>query len=272
VDFNVLIERWKAKMWTQESLESLLGDTAQTVGNGNVKYGLIDGDIGLLIIEAMGEYAGIDGDQADAAALDEALDGAMALFQGARAVIVDVSINDGGSDTFARQIASRFAHKRTLAYSRYAGDVPRSRAQRAYVVPSERLRYAGPVYVLTSNVSVSSAETFTMAMRALPNVVHVGQRTRGAFSELSRLLPNGWYVVLSNEVFVDADGKAWEGVGIPPRLPMQVFPEDGGRASPLAAVRALASCIRRGKCAKSADRAHAAASRRMRAGSDPARF
>jgi carboxyl-terminal processing protease len=251
-------------MWTTEALESLLGDTAQTAGNGNIKYGLIDGDIGLLIIEAMGEFAGIDADRADAAALDEALDRAMALFEGAAAVIVDVSINDGGSDTFARQIASRFAQKRTLAYSRYAGDVPRSRPQRTYIVPSERPRYAGPVYVLTSNVSVSSAETFTMAMRALPHVTHVGQRTRGAFSELSRRLPNGWFVVLSNEIFVDADGKAWEGAGIPPHMRMQVFPEDGRKATPLAAVRALAGCIRRGRCAKSAGRASAAASRRIR--------
>jgi carboxyl-terminal processing protease len=252
-DFNVLIERWKAQMWTEEALESLLGDTAQTAGNGNIKYGLIDGDIGLLIIQAMGEFADTDSGQAGAAALDKALDGAMALFQGAKAVIVDVSINDGGSDTFARQIASRFAHKRTLAYSRYAGDGSRSRPQRTYIIPSGRLRYAGPVYVLTSNVSVSSAETFTMAMRALHHVTHVGQRTRGAFSELSRRLPNGWLVVLSNEIFVDADGKAWEGVGIPPHMPLRVFPEDGRKASPLNAVRALAGCIRRGSCAKAGD-------------------
>ena len=249
-DFNSMVERWKAMIWTNEALASLLGDTAHTAANGKVKYGLIDGDIGLLIVESMDEFA-TDDDQGDAASLDEALDGAMALFQGAKAVIVDVSANDGGSDTFARQIASRFAHRRTLAYSRYAGDVPRSRAQRIYIAPSERPRYAGPAYVLTSNVSVSSAETFTMAMRALPHVTHVGQRTRGAFSELSRMLPNGWYVVLSNEIFLDADGKPWEGIGIPPQIPMQVFPEDGRKASPLAAVRALASCIRRGKCMRS---------------------
>jgi carboxyl-terminal processing protease len=109
------------------------------------------------------------------------------------------------------------------------------------------------VYVLTSNVSVSSAETFTMAMRALPHVTHVGQRTRGAFSELSRRLPNGWFVVLSNEIFVDADGKAWEGVGIPPHMPLQVFPEDGRKATPLAAVHRLAGCIHRGQCAKAGD-------------------
>ena len=250
IDFNLLVDRWKATMWTKEALRSLLGDSARTAGNGNIKYGLIDGDIGFLMIQAMEEFAGTDSDHADAAALDEALDGAMALFQRAKAVVVDVSINDGGSDTFARQIASRFAHKRALAYSRYAGDASRSRPQRIYIVPSERLRYTGPVYVLTSNVSVSSAETFTMAMRALPHVMHVGQRTRGAFSELSRRLPNGWYVIVSNEIFLDAEGKAWEGIGIPPKMPMQVFPEDGRKATPLNAVRALAGCIRAGNCPK----------------------
>jgi carboxyl-terminal processing protease len=181
----------------------------------------------------------------DAEALGRALDEAMALFEGARAVIVDVSMNDGGEDVLARAVAARFAAKRTLAYSKYAGDAPGATPQAIYLEPAVAPRYLGPVYLLTSNVTVSAAEILTMAMRALPNVTHVGQATRGSLSDmLAKRLPNGWSVTLSNEVYLDADGKRWEARGVPPAVAIPVFTAaDDPSASHARALRALVARI-----------------------------
>ena len=100
--------------------------------------------------------------------------------------------------------------------------------------------------MLTSNVTVSAAEIFTMAMRALSNVTHAGQATRGALSdELTKRLPNGWRVTLSNEIYLDAAGKAWEGAGVPPKLAIPVFKETEDAAQThLQAVRVVVDHIR----------------------------
>jgi carboxyl-terminal processing protease len=242
VELNDMIERWKRKLWSSDLEDELFDDTLVTTANGNVKYGLIDGEIGYLGVQAMDDFS--RGDD-DLGALERALDDAMALFEGAKAVIVDVSSNDGGEDVLARAVAARFADKRTLAYSKYAGDAPGADPQAIYVEPAAGRRYRGPVYLLTSNVTVSAAEIFTLAMRALPNVTHAGQTTRGSLSDmLGKRLPNGWSVTLSNEVYLDADGKGWEGAGIPPSLAIPVFTgDDDPAASHTRALRALVARI-----------------------------
>jgi len=242
VEFNDMIERWKRTVWTPQIEDELFAGTLTTTANGNIKYGLIDDDIGYLAILSMDDF---DAGDADAAALNLALDKAMARFEGAKAVIVDVSLNDGGEDALARAIAARFAAKRTLIYSKFAGDAPGARPQAIYLAPSSRPRFTGPVYLMTSNVTVSAAEVFTIAMRALPNVTHLGQRTRGSLSDvLSKRLPNGWLVTLSNEIYLDADGKAWEGAGIPPTVSIPVFTGDtDAAASHAKAVHAIVKRI-----------------------------
>ncbi len=231
---------WLQKsVWDRQDEDELLGRTAHTTANGNIKYGLIGDHIGYLSILSMEDFARGDGD--DATALEQALDEAMELFKDAKAVIVDVSLNDGGEDVLARAIAARFAAQRTLVYSKSAGDAPRARPQAIFLEPGSGPRYTGPVYLLTSNVTVSAAEVFTMAMRALPNVTHVGQTTRGSLSDvLTKRLPNGWLVTLSNEVYLDAEGKAWEGAGIAPTISIPVFTGDADVAGSHArAIRAI---------------------------------
>jgi C-terminal processing protease CtpA/Prc len=74
-----------------------------------------------------------------------------------------------------------------------------------------------PLVVLTDDFTVSAAETATMALRALPGTVQIGQPTRGVLSDrLEKVLPNGWTFSLSNEVYMDPKGKIFEGAGVPP--------------------------------------------------------
>ena len=123
---------------------------------------------------------------------------------------------------------------RRLAYTKVALGAQDVEPQPFHVEPSKRVSYLGPVYLLTSDVTVSAGETFTLYMRALPNVVHVGGTTRGAFSDMiEKPLPNGWSLALSAEIYRDPDGRSYEVRGLPPQVKREVFPEDdltGGHA------------------------------------------
>jgi carboxyl-terminal processing protease len=76
------------------------------------------------------------------------------------------------------------------------------------------------VIALTSPLCVSAGEVLTLALRALPNVTLMGQRTAGMLSDnLVKPLPNGWEASLSNEIYSAHDGLAFEGVGVAPDVP-----------------------------------------------------
>jgi carboxyl-terminal processing protease len=205
--------------WSPSAAGELLGRSARQEGDELLLYGRLNKDVGYLEIRAM--------EGMTATELESALDRAIKTFADAEAVVVDVSRNDGGLDSFARRIARRFAVEPTIAYSKYAGDYDGDRPQEIVLRPSERPRYLGPVYLITSHDTVSAAEIFAMAMRALPNVVHLGETTDGSLSdELWKTLPNGWILSLSNEVYLDSDGKLWEGRGVPPEFRLAISDED----------------------------------------------
>jgi carboxyl-terminal processing protease len=205
--------------WNPSAAGELLGRSARQEGDELLISGRLGKDIGYLEILSM--------EGMKATELETALDRVMKSFADARAVIVDVSRNDGGLDSFARRIARRFAAEPTVAYSKHAGDFAGDRPQAIVLRPPDRPRYLGPVYLITSHDTVSAAEIFTMSMRALPNIVHLGETTDGSLSdELWKTLPNGWVLSLSNEVYLDSDGKLWEGQGIPPEFRLAISDED----------------------------------------------
>ena len=64
-------------------------------------------------------------------------------------------------------------------------------------------------------------------MRALPNVEHIGGRTRGALSDqLSKPLPNGWTLKLPAEDYRDPGGQSAEGIGVEPERSLPPFDPD----------------------------------------------
>ncbi len=209
----------REKAWSRryrEGVVALLDGGGHQVANRRILWGRI-GRVGYLNIVTIGGFAS-EGASHDVAALDKALDEALAAFRGLPGVIVDVSNNRGGYDAIGLRIAGRFADRRTFAFDKrpVGATVP---YQSFHVEPSARVRYLGPVTLLTSDVTVSAGETFTLAMRSLPNVRHVGGKTRGALSDqLTKPLPNGWTLTLPAETYRAPDGGLYEGVGITPQL------------------------------------------------------
>lgn len=217
------------KAWLQAYrrgvMEDVLKGRGHQVANSRVIWGRV-GDVGYLNVATLGDF-----DKAvapdDTAALDKALDEALETFEGAKAVIVDVSNNRGGYDAIGLRLAGRFADHARLAWSRSAAGSADGLPQAFHIMPARGRRYLGPVYLVTSDITVSAGETFTLAMRALPNVVQVGERTRGGLSnQLNKPLPNGWMLTLPAAIYRDPRGVRYEAVGIAPDVAREVFAGD----------------------------------------------
>jgi carboxyl-terminal processing protease len=217
------------KAWLQAYkrgvMDGVLRGRGRQVANNRVIWGRI-GDVGYLNVVTMGAFDKTAAPD-DPAALDKALDDALEAFEGAKAVIVDVSNNRGGFDAVSLRLAGRFADRPRLAWSKNAAGTQDVTPQAFHVQPARGRRYLGPVYLVTSDVTVSAGETFTLAMRALPNVVQVGERTRGGLSDqLNKPLPNGWMLTLPAEIYRDPRGHGFEAVGVSPDVARPVFAGD----------------------------------------------
>ncbi len=201
--------------WTMNIGRKLLGSAGKSDPTGRITYGLIDNDVGYIHIRSFSDSI--------AKRLDATLDAALSMFEAAPFVIIDVTDNGGGSDELGQRIAGRFAATKKVGLYKFAGDSRRDRPQSIYVRPGAKLRFLRPVYVITSRQTFSAAETFAMYLSVLPNVTHLGERTAGILSDVLQFrLPNGWQVDLSNEVYLDVNGRSWEAVGVPPKIALEV--------------------------------------------------
>jgi carboxyl-terminal processing protease len=228
-----------------------LGDTGHHTGNDRVLWGVIDGRVGYLQVFQMGGFTDREdfGSEAWAAAemaeFDRIMDEAFAAFAdaGVKGVILDLSNNRGGWDKIAKAIPARFTDEAYVGFTtvtRGSGLAPFPHM----IEPVSGPRFAGPVYLLTSDVTVSGGELATLALRQNPRVIHAGATTRGAFSTpLAKRLPNGWLLELSNEVFAAPDASVYEESGIAPQVPLAVYPADAPVEGHWRAVERLAAMI-----------------------------
>jgi DNA repair protein SbcC/Rad50 len=78
---------------------------------------------------------------------------------------------------------------------------------------------------LAEQTAELAAETFTMGlMGRRPGIRRIGENTQGVFSDvLDRRLPNGWRLVLPNEIYVTAAGKSFDVTGVPPDVAVAGF-------------------------------------------------
>ena len=145
------------------------------------------------------------------------MDMVMNDLSGMKSIIIDVRFNGGGQDAVSFEILSRF--------------IPKGKLQ----IATQKLRYGNrftpilplyidvktnafnkPVYVLTSKQTGSAAEALSIATMAMQNVKRIGSTTSGAMSTaLEKKLPNGWSFAISNEIYMDNNGKPYENIGVP---------------------------------------------------------
>ena len=199
---------------------------------GHIQFGTVGNVIGYLRVTTFYDYADAEGYAAELQCLQETLD---TIFDGGEklnSLVIDVRLNNGGDDPLGIEIASRLTLKRYLAYAKVARnntdlDAPLhfTERQAIWVEPSPRPGFKGKLVLLIGPDTVSAGETFAMALVGRePKVIFVGLNTQGVFSDvLSRSLPNGWRFHLPNEIYLTANGKAFDGTGVPPDIRVPFF-------------------------------------------------
>jgi carboxyl-terminal processing protease len=193
-------------------------DEPRKAAAGIITYGHVSDTIGYIHLSAM-QSATSDSESL----IEDGFDLALAALVDSAGLIIDVRSNPGGEIQVSTALAGRFVDQRRLAFKIRQRQGPRHSDFEPpmlwYVSPAGAVHFSGPVMVLTNRFTVSAAELFTIVMRLLPNVTHVGDLTAGAQdSPLLRELPNRWHYYLPLGLTTDREDNCYEGVGITPQL------------------------------------------------------
>ena len=217
------------KAWKSPFSESLI-DRKYLRGERSLYSGEISG--GSLPFEIA--YLRISAFPDDVNQVGLAIDKAFKSKSGAKAMVVDIRDNRGGSDQGVVAISNRFADQRRL-FMMSAIRSGQNRNDLAsqkewFLEPTAATNFHCPVALLINQDTFSAGETFTLAMRVLPQVKIVGEPTAGAFSDAEDgVLPNGWQFTYSIGVWRDAKRQLWEGKGVPPDVAIKTSPADLAR-------------------------------------------
>jgi carboxyl-terminal processing protease len=198
----------------------LVGGRKRTPG-GRLTYGHLTSAVGYVHIRDF-EGLGWVGD----------VDRALEDLRGVDGLVVDIRGNSGGSDRLSDPIAGRFADRTRLSQIAYYRDGPGhgdfGPPIEQHVSPSGELQFTGPVVLLTNRRVFSAGESFALHLRVLPHVTVVGDTTGGgAGNPIGRELPNGWGVRLSRWRATTPEGFSYEGIGLPPDVPVWISEDDG---------------------------------------------
>jgi C-terminal processing protease CtpA/Prc len=179
---------------------------------GAARYGVLEGDVGYVHVSHWGESI---------PHVDDLLD----LIRPRRGVIIDLRHNPGGDFRNGFLFARHFADVRRLAFTTRTktGTGRGELGQRVewHIEPGPGAPIDVPVVVLTNGLTNSAAERTLMAFQVLPNVTVMGSPTAGNHGEkVGGELSNGWQYSIVPQVVTDAEGRVFEGPGIPPEVPV----------------------------------------------------
>ncbi|HLU64975.1 MAG TPA: S41 family peptidase, partial [Kofleriaceae bacterium] len=199
--------------------EEYLDDSFERAAEDEISWGTI-GAIGYISITSMEELSASGDEEDDVAAARQAMAAAMDDLAGVDGIVVDVRANEGGWDAVSLEIAAWFAGPRAVAWSEQVRSGPAhddlSVPVATYVDATRAGGFAGPVVLLTSGGTYSAAETFALAMRVRDDVLLLGERSSGHFSDMiGGELPGGWELTYSGERYIAADGNVYEASGVP---------------------------------------------------------
>lgn len=189
----------------------------------------------LLIGDIIGKnvkYVGVkslSGNTDDAA--NDPLYNVVSSFESYDGVIIDLRNNGGGNDAIARRfVESIIDQPRTFRRYRFRRPETRnsfSSWETDQLSPDNSVSYTQPIVLLTNRYVVSSAEGFTLMLKALPNVTIMGDTTAGSTGNPGLFeLPNGWELRVSRWQVTDPDGNYVEDHGIAPDQVVWISQED----------------------------------------------
>jgi len=214
--------QWKERMRASVSRRLIPGTERHALNDGMV-WGMLPGNIGYIRLSSETFFEDLDVER-EVNEVSAEMDRAVAALADTKAIIFDIAVNDGGYDDVSAEVAGRFADSRRLAFKVQAHRPQGRKVQEWFVEPKGPRQYLKPVYLLTTDRTISAGDALTLMMRELPHVIHIGQPTSGSMSDkLEKTLPGNFGVTLSNESYFDSKGVLYEGRGIPPKVGLQVF-------------------------------------------------
>lgn len=181
---------------------------------------------GQTYFEEMEKLSEVEQLQAEIDGISATMDRVMEDLRDMNGIVIDVRFNGGGIDDVGMEIVRRFNPERRLVATKKARHEESYSPELPIYLEAADEPYTKPVYILTSQQSGSATDIFVMCSLELDHTRRIGSHTMGATSDaLQKDLPNGWEVYLSNEVYLDTQGRNYEGVGIPADLELN-YPLD----------------------------------------------
>ncbi|MCK0143339.1 S41 family peptidase [Aliiroseovarius sp. F20344] len=225
-----------AREWMNKAIAGEPIKVADTIA-----YGRTADNLGYMAIIGMDE-ALLD---EDAAPLAAAVDKVLGDLEETDALVIDLRMNGGGDDRVGYYIAGSFTDQVVPIGSKQvkAADGWHDLMD-LQIEPTKGVHYDKPVYVLTSGFTASAAETFALALTHIENVTIVGEPSNGIFSDMFFVaLPNWWMATISNERYLDAQGRNHEAKGVPLDVRAPILASDilDGKDAVMEKVRALHS-------------------------------
>lgn len=207
--------------------------------SGRIRYGTLTPDIGYVHVPSFGGTGWADD-----------IDAVLTDLAGVTALVFDVRDNTGGNDLNGRAIAGRFADRerlfRRVQFREGENHSDFTELIDDFVSPAGDVHFPHPVALLTNRRVFSSAESFVLAMRVLPNVITAGDTTGGGSANPEeRDLPNGWTFFVSRWLVWTPEGTTFEGVGLSPEFPVWITDEDAAQGVDTILELAIAELERR---------------------------
>lgn len=142
---------------------------------------------------------------------------------GVRGVIIDIRDNEGGNPENGLLMLSRMIDQRTHIYTSQQKNGPGrddfATPQEIFLDPNdEDPHFPGQVIVLTNRKVYSAGSYFSAAVKAIPDVLLMGDTTGGGSGVPAGFeLPNGWACNYSSTIGTLVTGENFEG-GVPPDI------------------------------------------------------
>lgn len=193
-------------------IKSYLEQEIASIEDDEIIHGLLPDNTGYIYIGSMFD---------NLAFWEEVMDGIMDDLKDTQAIILDIRNNGGGEDEAGRLIASYFTDSEApymkVRYKNGPNPNDFEAVREWSIAPAKGTPYTKPLVMLTDRYCISAGETFGLALKTLPNMIHVGDTTNAAFSDtIERELPNRWQYRIPVSEVTDQNDVSWEGIGLIP--------------------------------------------------------
>lgn len=179
-----------------------------------VRHGFLNDQLGYILLASFGGY---DHEAKATKYLSDAFYEALKDMKN-KTIVLDLRFNRGGYDRVGLEMVRYFVKERTEVYQRAIKyDEGFLDKEHIIVEPHQRGYFENEMIILTSGATVSAAETFIVAMKAVKDVTIIGEETAGFYSDrLDRILPGGMIYGLPHMMYFDVLNQSLEGRPIVP--------------------------------------------------------